>query len=116
MPDEKFWEEFFIECNRVLKFGGRVLFFGIDRQLMLFQYYGIASGLEIKQSLYWYFMSSFPKTTDLSKNIDKRLGVKREVDGYDEEKAKKMANSAFGSGSCQTALGLEDFAVFRSWS
>jgi DNA modification methylase len=77
MPDEKFWEEFFIEANRVLKYGGRVLFFGIDRQLMLFQYYGIASGLEIKQSLYWYFISSFPKATDLSKNIDKRLGVER---------------------------------------
>ena len=81
MPDEKFWEEFFIEANRVLKFGGRVLFFGIDRQLMLFQYYGIASGLEIKQSLYWYFISNFPKATDLSKQIDKRLGVDRKLVG-----------------------------------
>ncbi len=98
MPDHTFWETFFVEANRVLKFGGRILFFGIDRQLMLFQYYGIAANLEIKQSLYWYFMSSFPKATDLSKNIDKRLGVERQVVGYDDEKAKKMANSAFGSG------------------
>ena len=98
MPDHKFWEEFFVEANRVLKYGGRILFFGIDRQLMLFQYYGVAAKLEIKQSLYWYFMSSFPKSADLSKNIDKRLGAKREVVGYDDEKAKKMANSTFGSG------------------
>ncbi|RLC48845.1 MAG: hypothetical protein DRH57_01520 [Candidatus Cloacimonadota bacterium] len=98
MPDHTFWESFFVEANRVLKYGGRILFFGIDRQLMLFQYYGVAAKLEIKQSLYWYFMSSFPKSADLSKNIDKRLGAKREVVGYDEEKAKKMANSAFGSG------------------
>jgi len=75
MPDEKFWEEFFQEANRVLKFGGRVLFFGIDRQLFLFQYYGVAGGLEIKQSLYWLFISNFPKATDLSKQIEKRLGV-----------------------------------------
>ena len=76
MPDEKFWESFFQEANRVLKHGGRVLFFGIDRQLFLFQYYAVASGLEIKQSLYWYFISNFPKATDLSKQIEKRLGVK----------------------------------------
>ena len=81
MPDEKFWEEFFVEANRVLKYGGRVLFFGIDRQLMLFQYYAVASGLEIKQSLYWYFISNFPKATDLSKQIDKRLGVKQQKIG-----------------------------------
>lgn len=81
MPDEKFWKEFYIECMRVLKYGGRVLFFGIDRQLFLFQYYAIASGLEMKQSLYWYFLTNFPKSTDLAKNIDKRLGVDREVLG-----------------------------------
>lgn len=98
MPDHSFWEEFFVEANRVLKYGGRVLFFGIDRQLMLFQYYGVAATLEIKQSLYWYFMNSFPKSADLSKNIDKRLGAKRKIVGYDNEKAKKMSNSAFGSG------------------
>lgn len=38
MPDHSFWEEFFKEVNRVLKYGGRCLLFGIDRQLMLFQY------------------------------------------------------------------------------
>ncbi|MCD6435708.1 MAG: hypothetical protein J7L15_04910, partial [Clostridiales bacterium] len=84
MPDEKFWEEFFIESQRVLKYGGRVLFFGIDRQLMLFQYYATSSGLETKQSLYWYFISNFPKATDLSKQIDKRLGVEREVTHIDK--------------------------------
>ena len=78
MPDEKFWESFFQEASRVLKYGGRVLFFGIDRQLFLFQYYAVASGLEIKQSLYWYFISNFPKSADLSKGIDKRLGADRE--------------------------------------
>ena len=74
MPDHNFWEEFFVESKRVLKYGGRLLMFGMDRQLLMFEYYGVKSGLEIRQSLYWYFLSNFPKATDASKMIDKKLG------------------------------------------
>ncbi|WP_323585369.1 DNA methyltransferase [Aliarcobacter butzleri] len=81
MPDHNFWEDFFIECYRVLKYGGRVLGFGIDRQLMLFNYYAVAAGLETQQSLYWYYLSNFPKSVDLSKQIDKKLGKDRKIVG-----------------------------------
>jgi len=84
MPDHNFWEEFFKEAKRVLKYGGRLLSFGMDRQLMLFEYYAVAGGLEIKQSLYWYFISNFPKSADVSKMIDKRLNIEREVIGQVE--------------------------------
>ena len=96
MPDHLFWEEFFKEANRVLKYGGRLLFFGIDRQLMMFQYYATMADLQTNQSLYWLFVSSFPKATDASKMIDKRLKTAREVVGFDEEKSKKMAGNCFG--------------------
>ncbi len=43
-PNGKFWEECFNEANRVLKYGGRVLMFGMDRQLMLNKYYGTFAG------------------------------------------------------------------------
>ncbi len=98
MPDHNFWEEFFKEVNRVLKYGGRCILFGIDRQLMLFQYYATMGGLQTNQSLYWAVASSFPKATDVSKMIDKKLGLTREVVGFDEEKQKKMAGSCFGQG------------------
>ena len=98
MPDHNFWEEFFKEVNRVLKYGGRCLLFGMDRQLMLFQYYATMSGLKTNQSIYWAVASSFPKATDVSKMIDKKLGVEREIVGIDEEKQKKMAGSCFGQG------------------
>jgi len=105
MPDEKFWEEFFKEANRVLKYGGRVLFFGIDRQLFLFQYYAVASGLEIKQSLYWLFLSNFPKSTDLSKQVDKRLGAEREVVGEVKQRANsKSSVSPLNASSGDTEL------------
>lgn len=107
MPDEKFWEEFFQEANRVLKYGGRILFFGIDRQLMLFQYYAVAANLEIKQSLYWYFISNFPKATDLSKQIDKRLGVDRKVVGTEKRWG---ANVSSGRGS-QNKNGYQETTI-----
>ena len=30
MPDEKFWEEYMFHTHRVLKYGGRMLLFGIE--------------------------------------------------------------------------------------
>ena len=80
-PDGAFWEAWFIEAFRVLKYGGRVLMFGMDRQLMLNKYYAINAQFVETQSIYWYFCSNFPKSSSLSKNLDKNAGVEREVVG-----------------------------------
>lgn len=80
-PDGAFWQEWFIEAKRILKFGGRVVMFGMDRQLMLNKYYACSSGLIEQQSLYWFQAGGFPKASDLSKNIDKHFGEKREKVG-----------------------------------
>jgi site-specific DNA-methyltransferase (adenine-specific) len=81
MPDGAFWEAFYKECNRVLKHGGHLLMFGIDRQLFLFGYYSNLAGFETKQSLYWYFISNFPKASDLSKMIAKNEGLLKPTTG-----------------------------------
>jgi DNA modification methylase len=70
-PDGTFWEEWFTEAKRVLKHGGHCLMFGMDRQLWFNCYYANYAGFTQKQSLYWYFISNFPKASDLSKNLDK---------------------------------------------
>jgi DNA modification methylase len=93
MPDGAFWEEFYKESNRVLKHGGHLLMFGIDRQLFLFGYYANLAGFETKQSLYWYFISNFPKASDLSKMIDKNAGAEREVVGT--QKVPNIKGDAF---------------------
>ena len=77
--DGEFLEEFYKQAYRILKYGGHCLLFGIDRQLFMFEYYANLSGFTQKQSLYWYFISNFPKASDLSKNLDKYFGAKREV-------------------------------------
>jgi len=81
-PDGYFWEQWFNEAFRVLKYGGRVVMFGMDRQLMLNKYYACFAGFAEQQSLYWFFISSFPKASDLGKMLDKNAGAKREVVGF----------------------------------
>ena len=71
MPTGEYWEKWFEESFRTLKHGGYCIMFGIDRQLPMFQYYAIKAGFLIRQSMYWYSISGFPKASDLSKNLDK---------------------------------------------
>ena len=78
MPTGDFWEKWFIEAYRTLKHGGYLLMYGMDRQLLLFKYYASLAGFQEQQSIYWYYISNFPKATDLSKMIDKNAGAKRE--------------------------------------
>jgi len=66
-------DEMFKEMFRITKYGGYVLLFGLDRQLGPLHYYATKNGFDINQSLYWYFVSNFPKATDAGKMIDKRL-------------------------------------------
>jgi site-specific DNA-methyltransferase (adenine-specific) len=98
-PDGKFWEEWFTEAKRVLKYGGHCLMFGMDRQLWFNCYYANLSGFTQKQSLYWYFISNFPKASDLSKMIDKNAGAEREVVGkvepFGREGRTKMGHQGY---------------------
>lgn len=70
MPTGEFWEKWFVEAYRTLKHGGYLLMYGMDRQTLLFKYYASLSGFQEQQSIYWYYISNFPKATDLSKKID----------------------------------------------
>jgi DNA modification methylase len=93
-PDGYFWEQWFNEAFRVLRYGGRVVMFGMDRQLMLNKYYACFAGFAEQQSLYWFFISSFPKASDLSKMLDKNAGAEREVIG--EKKGTNQDSIAYG--------------------
>lgn len=73
--------ELWKECLRVLKHGGYLLAFGGTRT-----YHRMAcaiedAGFEIRDQMQWIYGSGFPKSLDISKAIDKKLGAKREVIG-----------------------------------
>ena len=69
------------EALRVLKPGGHLIAFGGTRT-----YHRMASaiedaGFEIRDMMQWLYGSGFPKSMDISKAIDKKLGKTREVIG-----------------------------------
>jgi len=106
MPTGEYWEKWFEESFRTLKHGGYCIMYGMDRQLPMFQYYAIKSGFQVRQSMYWYFISSFPKATDLSKMIDKNAKAERKVVG---KKIFKASNS--GEGYNDFAIGEQNITI-----
>lgn len=91
MPTGTYWEQWFKEAYRTLKHGGYLIMFGMDRQLLLFKYYANLAGFKEQQSLYWYYISNFPKATDLSKMIDKNAGAERDFISKSPFKASEEA-------------------------
>jgi DNA modification methylase len=96
-----FWDEFFNQADRVLKYGGYMILFSIDRQQDFFTYYARRNGFEVCQSLYWYFISSFPKCADASKMIDNRQGLEREVIGKNPNRGKLQVKKGWNNNSME---------------
>lgn len=86
VPQPIFWKE----AIRVLKPGGHVLCFFGTRTYD----YGVLSmrlaGFEIRDSLQYLYGSGFPKSHNISKAIDKQLGMEREVVETKETKSGGM--------------------------
>lgn len=77
VPNPSVWKE----CFRVLKPGGYMLaFFGTRTYDMGVLSIRIA-GFEVKDQLAWVFSTGFPKSRNISKDIDKIKGEKREIVG-----------------------------------
>jgi DNA modification methylase len=73
--DVTVWEE----CLRVLKPGGHILAFGGSRTWHRLAVAVEDAGFEIRDSIAWIYGSGFPKSLDVSKAIDKKLGAEREI-------------------------------------
>jgi DNA modification methylase len=78
LPDVEIWRE----CHRVLKPGAFITVMAAPRTDVLWR---ISRDLEEAgfdlsfSNIEWVYHSGFPKATDISKMIDKRLGAEREV-------------------------------------
>ncbi len=86
--------ELWQEALRVLKPGGHLLAFGGTRT-----YHRMAcaiedAGFEIRDQIQWIYGSGFPKSMDISKAIDKKLGAERKVVG-----TRKVSQSDLGQSS-----------------
>lgn len=70
-------QEFWAQVLRVLKPGGHVVSFGGARTSHRLATALENAGFEIRESLAWLYGTGFSKSADVSKLIDKRLGVER---------------------------------------
>ncbi|AYJ75797.1 putative DNA methylase [Bacillus phage BSP18] len=80
------------ECLRVLKPGGYLLAFGGTRTYHRMTCAIEDAGFEIRDQIQWIYGQGFPKSHNISKAIDKKLGVKREVVGKHTHPTAKNGN------------------------
>lgn len=77
-----FFLEWSKECLRVLKDGGHLIAFSATRSVHRMASAIEDAGFEIRDQLGWCYYSGFPKSMNISKQIDKMAGAEREVVGY----------------------------------
>jgi len=73
-PSVEVWEE----CLRVLKPGAHLLSFSGTRTIDFIMGRIRKAGFEIRDTITWLYGSGFPKSHNIGKSIDKKLGNKRE--------------------------------------
>lgn len=76
---QQWCEQWARECLRVLKPGGHLLAFGGTRTYHRLTCAIEDAGFDIRDSIHWVYGSGFPKSLNISKQIDKQAGVEREV-------------------------------------
>jgi DNA modification methylase len=77
VPSVEIWKE----CLRVLKPGGHLLSFAGSRTYHRMAVRIEDAGFEIRDQIMWIYGSGFPKSMNIGKGVDKKLGNKREVVG-----------------------------------
>jgi len=95
------------ECFRVLKPGGHILAFSASRT-----YHHLATniesvGFEIRDQIMWLYGSGFPKSLNIGKAIDKKLGNKRTSLGTKIKKAGDMRSGNYDKGGDYDDIELE---------
>lgn len=92
VPSVNIWKE----CLRVLKPGGHLLSFSGSRTYHRMALNIEDAGFEIRDQIMWVYGSGFPKSLNVGKAIDKKLGVEREVVGIKNRPAISTKNSNHG--------------------
>lgn len=77
VPSQEIWEE----CMRVLKPGGHLLSFAGSRTYHRMAVRIEDAGFEIRDQIMWVYGSGFPKSYNIGKAVDEKLGNTREVIG-----------------------------------
>jgi len=112
VPPPALWSEVY----RVLKHGGHALVFAGSRTQDLMSISMRLAGFELRDVLMWLYGSGFPKSHDVSKAIDKKLGAEREVVGLGKSGTTAIwsENGSMGSFNI-TAPATEQAKAWQGW-
>ena len=103
--DIAFTTELWKEVYRTLKPGGYLLSFSASRNYHRMAVAIEDSGFEIRDQIMWVYGSGFPKSTNLGKAIDKKLGNKRIKTGQ----VKSHSNKGMPQAEERTAINAGSF-------
>lgn len=113
VPSQEIWEE----CFRVLKQGGHLLSFSGSRTYHRMAVRIEDAGFEIRDQIMWIYGSGFPKSHNIGKAIDKKLGNERLSLGIDPTKARKdgRKGNSLGMQQGQTGEITKGNSAWEGW-
>ena len=117
VPAEEIWRE----CLRVLKPGGHLLAFAGTRTQHRMAVRIEDAGFEIRDLIAWVYGSGFPKSLDISKQLDKLAGAEREVVGVssnirpNSDRGNNLAHGEYGKVWDSTAPATEAARQWQGW-
>ncbi|MDF1677057.1 MAG: hypothetical protein P1U44_15185, partial [Vicingaceae bacterium] len=103
VPSIDILKEFF----RVLKFGGHLLAFGGSRTYHRLAVNVEDAGFEIRDQIMWIYGSGFPKSHNIGKAVDKKLGNERVLLKNKIKKAGNMKSGNFNKGGNYADVEIE---------
>lgn len=102
VPHPDIWREVY----RVLKPGGHALVFAGTRTQDLMTISLRLAGFEVRDVIEWIYFSGFPKSHDVSKAFDRRIGAKREVVGIRNDGSSTGSIVTTGTGSLKKEVDI----------
>jgi len=114
VPPPALWKEVY----RVLKPGGHALVFAGSRTQDLMGLSMRIANFESRDCLHWVYGSGFPKSQDIGKMVDKKLGNEREIIGRNPNSREKCdkSNTLYESGTVgKTAYITKGHTEFEGW-
>ena len=105
--DIAFRQETWELCLKVLKPGGHLLAFSASRNYHRMAVAIEDAGFEIRDQIMWLYGSGFPKSMNIGKTLDKKLGNERESFGTKLKKAGDMRGGNYVKGGDYKSIEIE---------
>lgn len=99
--------ELWAECLRVLKPGGHLVAFSGSRTVFPMGVAIAEAGFEVRDMISWIYTSGFPKSLDISKAIDSKLGVSDQRKVIGTSKGVRVEDSQGYGGIARGGVGIK---------